>query len=323
MAASGQTWMVNAEGGFLANTQLSKQLRHASQPLMKFRQFVRNEPGLGKHRGDTINFNKIRNISTAGASLSETSQIRESQVLIAQGSLTMLEYGNSVPFTGKLADLSEFDVDNIWLRALRDDMAKTMDSTIATVFKGGGMRYASTSITGGTFEATEVTTATTQLTISHVREIVDAFRTGVFGSILTAGNPTAAWDGENYICVASREAIRGVLDDPDWREASLYAQPDNVLRGEVGMAEGVRFVETSFRTSLSVTTTNSIGQAVFIGESPVIEAIATPEEIRAKIPGDYGRDRGVAWYALLGHARIWDAVSTSDNESHLVFFSGA
>ena len=320
---AGQTWAVNAEGGFLANTQLSKQLRHASQPLMKFRQFVRNEPALGKGRGDTVNFNKIRNVGTAGAALSETSQIPETNVAIAQGSLTMLEYGNSIPYTGKLSDLSEFDVNNIWMRALRDDMAKTIDSTIATVFKGGGMRYASTSVTGGTFEATQSTTATTQLTISHVRAIVDAFRTGVFGTILTAGNPTAPWDGENYVAVCSREAIRGVLDDPDWREASLYAQPDNVLRGEVGMAEGVRFIETSFRTSLSTTSTNSIGQAVFIGESPVLEAIAVPEELRAKIPGDYGRDRGVAWYALHGHARIWDAVSTSDNESHLVYFNGA
>ena len=89
------------------------------------------------------------------------------------------------------------------------------------------------------------------------------------------------------------------------------------------MVEGVRFVETSHRTTLSTTTTNSIGQAVFFGEAPVIESVAIPEEIRAKIPGDYGRDRGVAWYALMGWARIWDAVSTSDNESHLVFFSGA
>jgi len=57
----GNRWLINAEGGFLANTQLSRQIRHAAQPLMKFRQFLRTEPGLGKHRGDTINFNKIRN----------------------------------------------------------------------------------------------------------------------------------------------------------------------------------------------------------------------------------------------------------------------
>lgn len=319
----GNRWLVNAEGGFLANTQLSREIRTAAQPLMKFRQFLRTEPGLGKHRGDTINFNKIRNISTGGAALSETAQIPETNVLIGQGSLQMLEYGNSIPYTGKLDDLAEFDVNNIWTRALRDDLAKTLDTVAGDVFFNGAMRFASTSLTGGTFEATQVTTATTQLNLAHVRLIVDAFKTGIFGSVLTAGNVTPPFDGQNYICVSSREALRGILNDPDWREVNLYANPDTILRGEVGMVEGVRFVETSHRGTLNVTSANSIGEAVFFGESPVIESVAVPEEIRAKIPGDYGRDKGVAWYALTGYARVWDASSTSDNESHIVSFRGA
>jgi len=40
--------------------------------------------------------------------------------------------------------------------------------------------------------------------------------------------------------------------------------------------------------------------AFFFGEDTVAEAIAIPEEVRGKLPGDYGRDRGIAWYALLG-----------------------
>ncbi len=320
---AGNRWLVNAEGGFLANTQLSRQIRHAAQPMMKFRQFVRTEPGLGKGRGDTINFDKIRNISTAGAALAETAMIPETNVLMAQGSLTIREYGNSIPYTGKLDDLAEFDVNNIFTRALRDDLGKTLDGQVGTVFTGGGMRYASTSLTGGTFEATQSTTATTQLNLSHLRDIVDAFKTGVFGSVLTAGNVTPPFDGENYISIASREALRGIMNDPDWREVQLYANPETILRGEVGKVEGVRFIETSHRATLSVTSTNSIGQAVFFGEAPVIESVAVAEEIRAKIPGDYGRDRGVAWYFLGGWARVWDAVSTSDNEAHIVFFDGA
>ena len=37
-----------------------------------------------------------------------------------------------------------------------------------------------------------------------------------------------------------------------------------------------------------------------MGEDTVAEAIAVPEEMRGKIPGDYGRSRGVAWYYLGG-----------------------
>ena len=41
--------------------------------------------------------------------------------------------------------------------------------------------------------------------------------------------------------------------------------------------------------------------AFFFGGDTVAEAIAVPEDIRGKIPGDYGRDKGVAWYFLGGY----------------------
>ncbi|HIJ84227.1 MAG TPA: hypothetical protein HPQ00_08485, partial [Magnetococcales bacterium] len=38
----------------------------------------------------------------------------------------------------------------------------------------------------------------------------------------------------------------------------------------------------------------------FFGRDTVAEAVGVPEEIRGKIPGDFGRDRGIAWYYLGG-----------------------
>jgi len=35
---SQQLWVVNSLGGYLSNNVLAKQIRHAAQPLMKFRQ---------------------------------------------------------------------------------------------------------------------------------------------------------------------------------------------------------------------------------------------------------------------------------------------
>ncbi len=34
---AGQLWSVNSLGGFLANPTLSRKIRHAAQPLMKFK----------------------------------------------------------------------------------------------------------------------------------------------------------------------------------------------------------------------------------------------------------------------------------------------
>jgi len=48
-----------------------------------------------------------------------------------------------------------------------------------------------------------------------------------------------------------------------------------------------------------------------MGGDTVTEAVCIPEEVRAKIPGDYGRSKGIAWYYLggfgLGHP---DAVNS-------------
>jgi hypothetical protein len=34
-----------------------------------------------------------------------------------------------------------------------------------------------------------------------------------------------------------------------------------------------------------------------------------PEEMRGKIPGDYGRDRGIAWYYLGGYGLVHTAAA--------------
>jgi len=320
---AGQLWSVSADGGYFANPKLSKNLRLASQPMMKFRQFTRKEPGLGKSKGDTLDFNKVTNIQTVGGVISEIDRVPESKFLIKRGQLTISEYANSIPYTGKVDTLSEFSVSDPITRALRDDMAKVMDIAVATVMKTGKICYIPTSLTAGTWDddGTPSTQATVNLNLSHIREIVDALKTGQFGGTTlgtNAGNPVPPWDGENYICIASVKALRGIKNDPDYEEVKKYADPESLLSGEVGRIEGVRFIECNHTSSLSngVGASSVLGEAIVFGAEPVIEGVAIPEEIRRKLAMDYGRDMGIAWYALLGFAKTWDL--TGDSEDHIV-----
>lgn len=86
-----QIWLVNSLGNYLSNSELSKKVRYRAQTLQKFRQFVDPEPAAGKNSGDSVFFNKISNISTAGGTLSETSTIPKRNYLIKQGTLTVTE----------------------------------------------------------------------------------------------------------------------------------------------------------------------------------------------------------------------------------------
>lgn len=320
---AGQLWSVSADGGYFSNAKLSKSLRHAAQPMMKFRQFTRKESGIGKGKGDTLDFNKISNIQNQGGTISETQRVPESKFLIRRGQLTMAEYANSIPYTGKVDMLSDFNVNDPITVALRNDMAKVMDIAVADVMTGGKICYIPSSLTAGTWDVdgTPSTTASVNFNLAHVREIVDALKTGDFGG--NAGNPVPPYDGENYVCIASVKALRGIKNDPDFEEIKKYADPEALLAGEVGRIEGVRFVESNHTSALSngVGTGSVLGEAVIFGAEPVIEGVAIPEEIRRKVSTDYGRDLGIAWYALLGFARVWDL--TTDGEDHIVRVTSA
>ena len=85
--------------------------------------------------------------------------------------------------------------------------------------------------------------------------------------------------------------------------------------GEVGRYEDTTFVEQSmipkggaadsttfdpYTDTADAWNNGKASWAMFFGDDPVTEASVVPEEIRAKLPEDYGRDRGAAWYALCG-----------------------
>lgn len=227
---AGQLWTTNSLGGFLGNRKLSRTIRHAAQPLQKFRQFCQIKEALGKNKNDLIFFDKVSNVATAGGTLVETNTMPETQVTIRTGTLQVTEYGNSIPFTGKLEDLAEFDVDNVITVALRNDQAKVLDSQVASKFVLTQLKYTClTASTVGSFEtaasntATGTTTASCNFDLYHLKQCAD--------KLATLNTPK--YDGENYICIASVNALRGVKDHTDWEDAAKYgAMGSPLLAGE-------------------------------------------------------------------------------------------
>jgi hypothetical protein len=126
---AGQIWSVPAEGGFLYSDELSAVLRSQVQPLCKFRQLCDaqdgSEKGLG--RGDTFRWNVYSNVGVQGRALAENQPIPETSFSVAQRSLTVVEAGNSVPYTGKLEAMGKQDVVTIIDKTLKDDARKYFD----------------------------------------------------------------------------------------------------------------------------------------------------------------------------------------------------
>jgi N4-gp56 family major capsid protein len=134
------------------------------------------------------------------------------------------------------------------------------------------------------------------------------------------------YDGSNYVCVASINYLSGFHADTGsggWVDISKYT--DTAVRaifsGEVGTYYMTRFVEENGYLQNNVGASSNKGQAVYLGSDTVYEAVVVPEEIRVKTSLDYGRDHGLAWYALLGFKLVWDYAV--DGEQHVLFVTSA
>lgn len=229
---SGQLWTTSSLGGYLANEPLSKKLRHAAQPLMKFRQFVDAESAAGKSRGDTFLFNKISNIATGGGTLTETETIPKTNYTIVQGSLVITEYGNSIPFTLKGQTLAEVNVPEAIKVVLRDDMAKALDSAAAAQYVASDYIAvcSDTATTVFTTNSTVAVSATANMSDKNVRDVVDRLK------VLNVPR----YDGSNYISIASTNSVRGLYDFFESKAVNTTMDPS--YNGEVGRYYGLKTI---------------------------------------------------------------------------------
>lgn len=316
----GQVWAVNSLGGtgMGAVPYLSQKLRSVAQPMFRLRQFIDAKEAIGYGRGDTFHFDKSGNVATQGGTLVETNTIPETQFSMTQGTCVITEYGNSVPFTAKIQNLSQFQVDSITEQKLRDDQVKVLESAAGSQFVASELVAVQTATNSVVFttNGTATATATANLTAANVRSVVDYMKKKLI--------PT--YDGNSYICVASVAALSGMHADTaagGWIDISKYTTTfaPAIFNGEVGTFYKTRFVEETGYLSNSIGNSGLYGQAVFFGNDAVYEAVSIPEEIRVKTPTDYNRDMGLAWYALLGFKKVWDYAA--DGEQHIVFVTSA
>ena len=306
---AGQVWSVNTSGGYMYALNLSRELRMAVQPIVKFRQFcdIKDAAHQGLHRGDTFHWNVFSDVATQGTTLTETSTIPETSFTISQGTMTITEAGNSVPYTGKLDDLSEQPIREIVRKVLKNDAKKSFDNLAADQFDAAALRVVPTNGTSTTsLDLTTNGTATETNNIAlgkeHVKLIVDTMKE----------RNIPAYSGDDYYAIAWPSTFRTLKNDLESIKQYIDQGFQMIMNGEVGRYEGVRFIEQTHidkgyigSTAADATWTNSKSDwCVFFGEDTVAEAIAVPEEIRGKIPGDFGRDRGIAWYYLGGFGLV-------------------
>ena len=302
---SGQVWGTDSLGGYMYSDELSDVLRTALQPMNRFRQFcdAKDATEKGLHKGETFTWNVYSDVGTQGTTLAEMDAMPETNFTVTQGSLTVNEYGNSVPYTGKLDNLSKHPVSEIIHKVLKNDANKALDAAAHAQFDATPLVVtpaSGNSATAITLETGGVPTATNDLAMNnvHVKLIIDQMKE----------RNIPVYNGSDYFAVARPTTLRDFKDDIESLHSYVDAGFQMILNGEIGRYEGCRFIEQT--NIASEGWTNAKSDAVyFFGEDTVAEAIVIPEEIRGKIPTDYGRSKGVAWYYLGGFGIVHTAAA--------------
>lgn len=204
-----------------------------------------------------------------------------------------------MPYSGKLEDLSKFSVRKPVMQALRNDAKKTFDRAAYAQFYTTPLRVVAQSATF-TNAVTLTTNGTATLTNScafgagHAKAITD----------LMKERNIPAYVGDDYMAIGWPSTFRTLKNTLETLHQYTESGIKLVFNGEIGRYENQRYVEQT-NVSKGITATGSSGTAwaggfsdwiFFLGEDTVMEGIVTPEEMRAKIPTDFGRSKGVAWY---------------------------
>ena len=297
---AGQIWVTNTLGGYMWSPNLSKVLRMALQPLVKFRQFadIKDAAVQGKSKGQEYHWNVYSNVATQGTVLVETNTMAETNFTITQGTMTITEYGNSVPYTGKLDDLSEHPVREIIQKVLKNDAKKTLDQGAFDQFNATPLRLiptAGTDTAAVTLYTNGTVTGTNNVGLgkAHVKNIVDVMKE----------RNIPPYEGDDYFAIAHPTTLRPFKNDLESMKVYIQEGFQMIMNGEIGRYESTRFIEQTNIAKASWTNGKS-NWAFFFGADTVAEGIAIPEEMRGKIPTDYGRSRGIAWYYLGGFGLV-------------------
>lgn len=307
--ASGQ-YTVLSDQDRLMKESIDSDIRMQSMNMSQFRTIGRTIPSFGKNKGSTVEIEKWQKLTKATSELSELRSLPIQRNSINSVDVTVKEYGNGVGSTHRARTLAEYSVDEQLKKLLAMNQTESMDQIAGTEFQTSDVFYTPTSASAGTLDkdGTPSTNAGASLTSAHIRDIVTNMK----------NDNVPRWDGKNYLAVLNVFTMERVFEDTaagSVVDLHKYEQPQAMLAGELGQYFGCRMVEENNVLSSTIGGSAHIGEGIFIGFDPVVEALVEPEHFEIE-EFDFGRFHSVAWLALTGFKKVW--TNSTDGEYRLV-----
>ena len=283
-------------------TVYSKEIEFKAMPIMRFVQFAKVKTELGTQPGLTIQMMTYNNLKKGGA-LTEGERMSPQSLSSTMKSITVGERGNAVAVSELALKASFTDIMADATTLLSRDVALTLDTELRdTALTGANVIYGRKA-DEAKIDSRASITKDNVLTVATIKDAVE----------ILATNNTPKFQGAYYICFVHPHQSRVLRDDPAWVEASKYGAPDQLFTGEIGRIDDVRFIETTlmcngavgeddpaYKADLVSSDGTKVYQAVLFGEDYYAYAVGLPVELRDNGVTDFGREHGLAWYAIWG-----------------------
>jgi hypothetical protein len=286
----------------MASDILSEKWRTSLQPLTRFRQFCDVEEAVGTNEGEKYTWTVYGDtVDNGSRKLQETAPMPTTSFPVFQAEVILEEYGISIPHSLKYEAMSEHNVPEIITKTLKNDANRKFDEEAHAQFDATLLRAV-----GGASGALTITDNGTPSGTNDIAMSKDHVKT--FRDTMEERN-IPVFDSEDYMAIMRPTTLRPVKDELEAVVQYVDEGYKRIVNGEHGRYEGIRFV-TQTNVSSEGWTNSKSDAAYFFGADTVTEAVAIPEELRGKIPDDYGRSRGIAWY-YIGAFAITHADDTS------------
>jgi N4-gp56 family major capsid protein len=287
-------------------TAFEKLAYFALRDEMYFDQFADVQATNATNPGATVTFTIFQDMAAATTALGEAEDVTPVALSDSQVSVTLNEYGNATVTTAKLRATSFLPVDPIAANAVGYNAGLSIDTIARNAIQAGtNVIYA----TGGATDPSSRTTINSDdvLTANDVRRVVAQLRKAnvptLNGSYVGMIHPDVSYD------------FRSATDAAAWRTPANYVNPQGIYTGEIGMFEGVRFVEAP-RAPLFANASDNSGSAgtidvygtLIMGRQALAKGISLGGEYGAQPSIVYGtvtdilkRFRPVGWKHFVGY----------------------
>ena len=278
----------------------------ALRPEMYFDQFADVRATNATNPGASVKFTVFSDLAAATTELGEAEDVTPVAMSDSQVTVTLKEYGNATVTTAKLRASSFLPVDPVAANAVGYNAGLSIDTIARNVLQAGtNVIYAS----GGsdTAAARVDMDVDDTITAKDIRRAVAQLR--------GANVPTIGGNYVGFIHPDVSYDLRSITDASGWRDSYKYTNAMPLYNGEIGMFEGVRFMESP-RAPLFANASNNSGASgtidsygtLIMGQQALAKAVSMGGEYGEQPTIVYGtvtdllqRFRPVGWKHFVGY----------------------